>query len=153
MYLHAAGDVAVHYLIQAREIQFLLTQVHREHTAADIHAHNVGNHLITQVGGEPDDTALAGVHIGHDAHLRPRKRRLRQKLCNLLLRQLIHLIGVNFQIFHNSFLSFTNGYLFSVSRQNNLCFSKLTAGAATNLSAGVVLITNTTAHLAVAGRV
>ena len=38
-----------------------------EDAAADVNAHNVGNHLVAQIAREADHAARASVHIGHNA--------------------------------------------------------------------------------------
>lgn len=41
----------------------------RKHSAADVHADQVGNHLVRfQFSGEADDAAGSGMHVRHDAH-------------------------------------------------------------------------------------
>ena len=78
MRLHTAGNIAVHDIIQRCKIRFLLTEVHRKHTAADIHAHDIRNDFIAKVSGKANHAALARMHIGHDTHLRISKGRLFQ---------------------------------------------------------------------------
>ena len=64
--LHPGGD-EVGGLVQTLRIDLALSQLHRVHPAADIHADHVGDGLVDDRHGGADGAALACVDVGHDA--------------------------------------------------------------------------------------
>ena len=83
-HIHTAGNIAVHDIIKCGEIRLLPAKRHREHATTDVHPHDVGNDFIAQVSRKADDTALARMHIGHDSHLRARRKFVIAHSANLL---------------------------------------------------------------------
>lgn len=44
----------------------LLAQLYSKHSTANVHAHDAGDHPLTQISGKADDAAGTGMYIGHD---------------------------------------------------------------------------------------
>ena len=92
----ARGDVGPDKIIQCLQVYFVLSQIHRQHTAADIHTNNIGTNLIAQCSSKANHAAAAHMDIRHDAHLRIRKGRLGQQIIDLIDRHGIHIFRINF---------------------------------------------------------
>ena len=66
--MHPGRDALAQACVKAGKIR-QSGQSGGKHSAADIHADQVGNYLIRfQFRREPDDAAGSGVHVRHDAH-------------------------------------------------------------------------------------
>lgn len=90
------GDVLADERIELGQVQALLAEKHDVHSAADIDADEVRDDVIADRHGRADGTALARVHVGHDAYLRARRERLIAKRADLTLRRGLDEVGVNF---------------------------------------------------------
>ena len=55
--------------VQPGQVDGSLANVHRQHAAAYVHAHDVGHRLVCYAHGGADDAALACVCVGHDANV------------------------------------------------------------------------------------
>ena len=64
-----AGGHLVAGLIERLHVDVALAKVDRVHAAADVDAHDVGNHLVPYGHGGSYGAASTHVHVGHDAHL------------------------------------------------------------------------------------
>lgn len=77
-----------------------LGKLDAEHPAADVHAHQIGNHFIVQLSGKPDNASFAPVRVRHNADLRALERRTCRNLVDLLLRGILYVLGKNLYLGH-----------------------------------------------------
>ena len=90
----AVGNLLPNQRIQLGEVNLTLGQLHRLHSAANIHAHHAGDDFVLDSHSGADGTALSGVNIGHDADFTACKLRPVTNSLNLLPSRSFQLIGV-----------------------------------------------------------
>ena len=58
-------------------------EIEDAHTATDVNANYIGNDLVAEIAGEPDDATCTGVNVWHDAYLLVRKHVNRKQFLDL----------------------------------------------------------------------
>lgn len=81
-------------LVDAREVEPPASQADRVHAAPDVHAHQVGNHLVDDGHGRADGAAHAGMRVGHDGDARAARELLVAHGADLLDGGIFDLRGV-----------------------------------------------------------
>ena len=94
-HVSAVGDILADEGVQGRQVDALFLEQDHVHAAADVHAHQVRDHILPDGHGGADGAALPRVDVRHDPDLRPGGKRLIAKRLNLPGRGGLDFIGIN----------------------------------------------------------